>query len=173
MDLTPYLQSVRDEVAATADTTGPEAAALAERLLASTESALRLALLEALADAAAEISLELAPGSVDLRLRGREPEFVVTPPGPAEGPADTMSDDLAPVGAPWVPIDGDDASMTRINLRLPQDLKDRVEDSARQAGLSVNAWLVRAAAAALPTPADSPRPPRAKRGGDRYSGWVR
>jgi hypothetical protein len=169
MELTPYLQSIRDEVAATAEASGPEAAALTERLLVSTESALRLALLEALADAAAEISLELAPGSVDLRLRGREPEFVVTPAAPMEPPA-PVDDALA---AAWIPSDGDDASMTRINLRLPQDLKDRVEESARQAGLSVNAWLVRAAAAALPTTADSPRASRSKRGGDRYSGWVR
>ena len=35
-------------------------------------------LLEALSDAAGEITRELAPGSVEVRLRGRDPEFVVT-----------------------------------------------------------------------------------------------
>lgn len=172
MDLTPYLQSVREEVGAAADAGGPEAAALAERLVAAAESAMRLALLEALSDAAAEISVDLAPGSVELRLRGRQPEFVVTAPVTAEPSA--LADPAPAVTAAWIPSDGDDATMTRINLRLPQDLKDRVEEEARLAGLSVNAWLVRAAAAALPG-ADHPAgPPRSKRGGgDRYTGWVR
>ena len=39
--------------------------------------------------------------------------------------------------------------MSRINLRLSESLKGRIEEAAGQAGLSVNAWLVRAAAAAL------------------------
>ncbi len=63
-----------------AEAGGDEARALAERLITPLDSATRLVLLEALSDAASEITQELAPGSVDLRLRGREPEFVVTQP---------------------------------------------------------------------------------------------
>jgi hypothetical protein len=64
--------------------------------------------------------------------------------------------------------------MTRINLRLGQDLKDRVEEAARRDGTSVNAWLVRAAAAALNRETSSaPRPQRSARGSDHYRGWVR
>ena len=40
-------------------------------------------LLDALSSAADEITRELAPGSVEVRLRGREPQFAVTPPHPA------------------------------------------------------------------------------------------
>jgi hypothetical protein len=64
--------------------------------------------------------------------------------------------------------------MTRINLRLGQDLKDRVDDAARADGMSVNAWLVRAAATAL-----AARPPAASptgtttRGSDHFRGWAR
>ena len=47
----------------------------AERLAAALDPAARLAILEALAEAAGEITRELAPGSVDVRLRGREVEF--------------------------------------------------------------------------------------------------
>jgi hypothetical protein len=79
--------------------------------------------------------------------------------------------------------EADDAAMVRINLRLPEHLKGRVEEAATRAGLSVNAWLVRAATAALDS-RDSPgdrgqgRPNanddwRAARGGQRYTGWVR
>jgi hypothetical protein len=65
--------------------------------------------------------------------------------------------------------------MTRINLRLPDTLKARVEEAAGRERLSVNAWLVRAATAAL-TPDDrgAARPARRKpRGGQSLSGWVR
>src|SRR6266699_533362 len=87
MDLTPYVRNLRHEVAGAADAGGDDARALAERLTAPLESAVRLVLLDALSAAAAEITRDLAPGSVDLRLRGREPSVVVAPP-PAEHPFD-------------------------------------------------------------------------------------
>ena len=175
MDLTPYVESLREELAVAAEAGGDEARALAERLTAPLESAARLALLEALSEAAGEITRELAPGSVDLRLRGREPSFVVTPP-PVERELDEKGFDTSEAAllGRLVRAEGDDATMTRINLRLTQDVKERVEEAAREAGLSVNAWLVRAAAAALGAADSSPRPPqRSPRGGDRYTGWVR
>jgi hypothetical protein len=172
MDLTPYIETLRDELAAAAEAAGDEARAVAERLTAPLESAMRLALLDALSTAAGEITRELAPGSVDLRLRGREPSFVVTPP-PAERPAGETAE--SPSEALWrVPPEADDATMTRINLRLTEDLKERVEEAAREAGLSVNAWLVRSAAAALGAGDNRPRQGRRTAyGGDTYTGWVR
>ena len=77
MDLTPYVENLRRELAVAAEAGGDEARALAERLTAPLESAVRLTLLDALSAAADEITRELAPGSVELRLRGGEPEFVV------------------------------------------------------------------------------------------------
>ena len=176
MDLTPYVNAVRDELAVAAEAGGPEARALAERLAAPLESAIRLTLLDALSAAASEITRDLAPGSVDLRLRGREPSFVVTPPPaelsfePAEGPDKV----IASIGL-RAPVDGEEGVMTRINLRLSQDLKDRVEDAAREAALSVNAWLVRAAAASLATDRaqGGSEERRGPQGDARYSGWVR
>jgi hypothetical protein len=172
MELTPFIQDLRDEVALAAEAGGEDVKAAAERLMAPLESAIRLALLNALSTAAAEITSDLAPGSVEVRLRGKEPEFVVTPPAPAESAGRESSPDIeAPA---WIPAEGDDTTMTRINLRLPQDLKERVEDAARQAGLSVNAWLVRSAAAALTGPERAPgSSARPSRGGTRYTGWVR
>jgi hypothetical protein len=175
MELTPYVEAVRNELAVAAEAGGPEARALAERLAAPLESAIRLTLLDALSAAASEITRDLAPGSVDLRLRGREPSFVVTPP-PTERPFDeaTEPEKPAPSVAVRPPVDGDEGAMTRINLRLGQELKDRVEDAAREAMLSVNAWLVRAAAAALVADEGGNRPQsRAPRGNETYSGWVR
>jgi hypothetical protein len=174
MDLTPYIDALRHDLAVAADAGGEEARALAERLTAPLESAVRLVLLDALAAAAGEITRDLAPGSVDLRLRGREPSFVVTAP-PADRPFDEPG---APPGPPpsaaRSTADADDGAMTRINVRLPQDLKDRVEAAAGEAGISVNAWLVRSAAAALGESDLGRRRERREQGGGlRYTGWVR
>ncbi len=165
MDLAPYLSDLRTQLDAAADSGGPEARDLAERLTAPLELAFRLALLDALSAAAAEITRELAPGSVELRLRGRDPEFVVvTPPTP----------EVASDAEPASPTRDDDSPMTRINLRLGQDLKDRVEEAARREGMSANAWLVRAAGDALASGPTSPSSARGSaRGADRYRGWVR
>jgi hypothetical protein len=182
MNLTPYVDALRRELAVAAAAGGDDAQALAERLTAPLESAVRLALLDALSAAADEITRDLAPGSVELRLRAREPSFVVTPP-PAESSFDDQEPAIAagPAVAPPVPPalpEGEDDAISRINLRLSESLKGRVEEAAGQAGLSVNAWLVRAAAAALEGGADSGSRDRssgrrAPLRGQRYSGWVR
>jgi hypothetical protein len=153
MDLTHHVEEVQRQLAVAADAGGDEARALAERLLPTLDSVLRLTLLEVLGAAAAEITRELAPGSVDLRLRGREPEFVVAQP-PAEATAEA---------APEAP--SEEGPMTRINLRLPDQLKTRIEQAAEREGLSINAWLVRAASSAAER--SGPRGPQ-PRGGFRH-----
>lgn len=172
MDLTPYVDALRRDLATAAEAGGDDVRALAERLTAPLESAARLALLDALSAAAGEITRELAPGSVDLLLRGREPGFVVTPPPGDQQfePIDSSTVD-SPPSAP--PEDGEGGT-SRINFRLPEHLKGRIEKAASQAGLSVNAWLVRAAAAALePGGHERGRAQRTTWGGQRYTGWVR
>jgi hypothetical protein len=172
MELGPYVSSLRQELAVAAEAGGEDARALAERLTGPLESAARLALLEALSAAADEITRDLAPGSVHLRLTGREPSFVVSPPL-AEPAAEPEPATTAAV-LPPAPPDGDDAAMTRINFRLGETLKGRIEEAAERAGLSVNGWLVRAAAAALEAGDPAAQPERrAARGAQRLTGWVR
>ena len=161
MDLQPYVDAVRHELSVAAAAGGQDAEALADRLTAPLESAIRLALLEALSEAAEQITRELAPGSVDVRLRGRDPEFTVSP-GMDEG-ADLPD---VPVVAPE---SEDDGGTWRVTLRLPEHLRARVDAAARGDGLSVNGWLVRAVTAAL---GGNPRRGRGD-SGKHFSGWVR
>ena len=176
MELTQYVESLRRELTTAAEVGGEDARALAGRLLPSLDAAVRLTLLEALSAAAEEISAELAPGSVDVRLRGGTAGFVVTPP-PA--PAATASEDAAASVEVRLPAaEGDDAAMVRINLRLPANIKALIEDAAAGGGISVNAWIVRAAAAGLANegrratrPAPAQNPDRIV--GQSFSGWVR
>ncbi len=170
MDLTSYVEALRQELAVAAEAGGEDARALAERLTAPLESAVRLTLLEALSAAADEITRDLAPGSVEVRLRGRDPGFVVTPPS-IEQPFQETNTAVPP---PVAPADEEGGATSRINFRLADNLKGRIEEAAGQAGLSVNAWLVRAAAAALESDARGPRADSGvPRGSQRYTGWVR
>ncbi|GGT13818.1 hypothetical protein [Streptomyces purpureus] len=178
MDLTPYVDHLRRELAVAANAGGDEARALAERLTAPLESAARLTLLNALSAASNEITRDLAPGSVDVRLRGLDPEFVVTAPLAAEGSGDVAPDVAAPMAPPVAPVaphaaDGEEGGTARINFRLPAPLKARVEDAAGQEGLSVNAWLVRAVALALEPGGPAQPAARATGSGKSYRGWVR
>lgn len=171
MDLTPYVTDLRNQLGVAADAGGDDARQLADRLTAPLEAASRLVLLEALSDAAGEITRELAPGSVEVRLRGRDPEFVVTP---ATSPAfeDVAAVVAASSSLPAAPAEFDEGSTSRTTLRLPDHLKVRVEEAAARDGISVNAWLVRAVTGAL-EPAAPRASPREIRGGERYTGWVR
>ena len=162
MDLQPYVDAVRHELSVAAAAGGPDAAELADRLGAPLDSALRLAILEALSEAAEEITRELAPGSVDVRLRGRDPAFVVT-----SAPSEAVAEIPELVVSPET---DDDGGTWRVTLRLPDNLRAGVDAAARGAGLSVNAWMVRAVATAL---GDGPgRRPRSTTD-KHFSGWVR
>ncbi|HZM77444.1 MAG TPA: hypothetical protein VFC19_17055 [Candidatus Limnocylindrales bacterium] len=169
MDLKPFLDSVRHELLVAAEAGGDEARALAERLVAPLESAMRLTLLNALSAAADEITRDLAPGSVDLRLRGLDPSFVVTAP-----PADPFEEpSVAPHGAELAPMSAteEEGATARINFRPPEHLKIRIDEAAAHEGLSVNAWLVRAVTGVLAT---ARKPGKSSSSsGQSFTGWVR
>lgn len=170
MDLTQYVAALRHHLVVAADAGGDDARQLAERLTAPLESAARLVMLDVLSAAAAEITRELAPGSVDVRLRGGAAELVVTSPPADEDVGD--AGEAAPGPAPHpMPSGGDDDATARITLRIPDQLKGRIEEAAGREGVSVNAWLVRVVADAV-----APGRPAGRRnplGGQRHTGWVR
>jgi predicted transcriptional regulator len=162
MELGQYVTDLQRQLVDAAENGTDDTRAAAERLAAGLDAATRLVLLDALSAAAGEITRDLAPGSVDMRLRGREIEFVVTQPN-TEPDADER---------PSATVDLDDASTSRTTLRLPDALKARVDDAAAADGLSVNTWLVRAIAAAL-QPKQRRSTQRTLRTGDNFAGWAR
>ncbi|GHH47966.1 ribbon-helix-helix protein, CopG family [Lentzea cavernae] len=173
MDLTPYVASLGRELLTAVETGGDEASALVERLTVTMESAIRLALLEALSAAADEITADLAPDSVQVLLRGRDPKFVVTRRAPEPAAA-------APEPAPAAPTEDvaagfDDGTTVRINVRLPEPLKAAIDEAAAKEGRSVNAWLVRAASAQLSPKRETVEESIAHSltGSQRLIGWVR
>ncbi|GLW19270.1 hypothetical protein Stsp01_60130 [Streptomyces sp. NBRC 13847] len=172
MDLTPYVDTLRRELAVAAEAGGEDARELAERLTTPLESATRLTMLNVLSAAMDEITRELAPGSVDVRLRGLDPDFVVTLPPGAGVPHEAAAAPAEPLAAP-LPADGDDGGIARVNLRLPAHLKARAEEAANREGLSVNAWLVRAVSAAVDGGARPRTTEKTHTVGQNFTGWVR
>lgn len=158
MELAPYVADLQRQLANAAENGNDETRAAAERLAAGLDAATRLVLLDALSAAVGEITRDMAPGSVDLRLRGREVDFVIALP--------SVEVDDEPA------LEVDDASTSRTTLRLPDALKARVDDAAAADGLSVNTWLVRAVAAAL-QPKQRRSAQRTLRTGDSFAGWAR
>jgi hypothetical protein len=134
MDITPYVERLRQDLAQSAAAGNEQIRDAAERLTMALDPSMRLALMEALSQAAAEITTEMRTGSVDVRLVGRELEFVVEQPVPAV-PA-------APAAGPAADADSTDEATARITLRLPESIKSRAEELANKHGSSLNTWIV-------------------------------
>lgn len=179
MDITPYVEQLRRDLQAAGEAGGEEQRATAERLAYALDPAARLALMEAVSQAAAEITAELPAGGVDVRLNGRDLDFVVqvAPSAPLSPPA--------PPEPPAPESEGDD-TLARITLRLPESVKARAEEKAAKAGQSLNTWLVtvvRAAArdavvnvdldlSSIPFFGSNDPFGRGKGPGNRMSGWA-
>jgi hypothetical protein len=168
MDLDRYVSELQTQLAAAAENRDADARAVAEQLGSALDAAVRLTLLGVLSDVASEITREIAPGSVDVVLRGRDPHLVVTRPETSQ--ADAAGPSTAEVAAPVGPLD--DTVTSRTTLRLPDRLKARVEQAAVEEGVSVNSWFVRAIAAAL-EPKVHRAPRRETKQGDSFTGWAR
>jgi hypothetical protein len=170
MELDHYLESVRRSVQNATALADDQTRSVAERLGATLDDAGRLALISALSDAAGEISRELSPGSVELRMAAGRPEFVVTPPPSRLSDSDDDLDDHdeEPPAADEALAPDADEPTARITLRLPMSVKNKVDEAAAGEGISSNAWLMRTVMTALTGDRGRggrpPRPPRPPRG---------
>jgi Ribbon-helix-helix protein, copG family len=166
MELSTYIESVRVGVVNASSLADEQTQHVAERLGTAIESSTRLALIQALSDAAGSISAEMAPSSVELRMIGSDPEFVVSIQTAEAEPTLLLPDaEPSPEGTGESPTtEPDDEPLARITLRLPQSVKARVDEMASSEGISTNAWLIRAVMDALADRSGSrpewPQPPR-------------
>jgi hypothetical protein len=179
MDITPYVDRLRHDLtqaAGAADETMREAA---DRLALALDPSMRLVLMEALSQATAEITTEMRAGAVEVRLNGRDLDFVVSQPTP------TAAAQSAPVAAE--DDEDQDAATARITLRLPESIKARAEELAAKGGHSLNTWIVNVLRAATRENAvtvdidlssipfiegDFPFGRGRNRGNKRMTGWV-
>jgi predicted HicB family RNase H-like nuclease len=178
MQLDKHVAQVSEQLQAAAALGDERTREVAGALSTAATPAVRLAVLNALNEAADEITAALLdfPGSpvVSLRLDG-----------------DTVAVDVhvshPPTAEAEEPRRDDGEASARISLRLSEALKSEIDAAAEQEGVSVNTWLVRAASAALrpgPFAAFGPGFPfnfgpnpwgargRGKRGDQHITGWI-
>jgi predicted transcriptional regulator len=180
MDITPYVDRLREDLSHAAATTDEATRGAADRLALALDPSSRLVLMEALSQAAAEITTELPSGAVEVRLVGRELEFVVEQTALPEPPAPPV-----PPGPPSADAeDVTDGATARITLRLPENVKTRAEELAARSGHSLNTWIVNALRDATrehavrvdidlsSVPFADGFPGGRKRGTRRMSGWA-
>ncbi|HEY3708120.1 MAG TPA: toxin-antitoxin system HicB family antitoxin [Amycolatopsis sp.] len=139
MDLTPYIANLREDLANTASAGDEQTRRAAALLSAALEPAVRLTLMNALADLAAEVTAALPGQVVDVRLDGRDVRVVVT--GGAE--------EAPPPERPQTPPPLDGGDITRITLRLVEQIKGQAEQAAAAQGVSLNTFVAQAVQGAL------------------------
>jgi hypothetical protein len=138
--MSPHVDTLLGDLAAVADVGDDAVAEASRRLVRALEASVRVRLLEALSEAASELSATLPEGHVELRIAGGDVElaYMAGPPPPEDA---ATEEDLT----------------SRVTLRLPENLKARIEAAAARQNMSVNAWLVRAAARGLDRPSSGNR----------------
>lgn len=178
MDLTPYINSLREDLTATASAGDDQTRRVAAVLSTALEPSVRLALMNALSDLAAEVTAHLDDHVVEVRLDGRDVRVVVTSTGGhreehAERPE-----------APPPPPPPDSGDISRITLRLFEEIKNKAEQAAASQGVSLNTFVSQAVQGALQKgqAVDREAWRKAKQhwkgqwgesaGGSRLHGWV-
>jgi hypothetical protein len=140
MDLTPYVAALREDLTTAASAGDENTRRSAAVLAAALEPAARLAIMNALSDLAAEVTASLDDHVVEVRLDGRDVQVVVTGTRTAHEPP-PHEEELPP------PDEGGD--MSRMTLRLFEQLKSKAEQAASAQGVSLNTFVQQAVQGAL------------------------
>ncbi|PRX51066.1 HicB-like protein involved in pilus formation [Prauserella shujinwangii] len=173
MDLTPYLQSLRESLNTTASAGDEQLRRAAAVLSAALEPAARLALMNALADLAAEVTANLPDQVVDVRLDGRDVRVVVTGTATGES-ASSPPPPPPPPQSPPPPPAGDGGDISRITLRLFEQLKGQAEQAAAAQGVSLNTFVSQAVQGALQGKHQHHgQKQHGERSGSHLHGWVK
>ncbi|NKE59270.1 toxin-antitoxin system HicB family antitoxin [Lentzea sp. PSKA42] len=140
MDLSPYIASLREDLATAASAGDDNTRRTAAALSAALEPAARLAIMNALSDLAAEVTASLDGQVVEVRLAGRDVQVVVT--GSAEPEPE-------PAPRQEVPLGDATGDISRITLRMINELKSKAEAAAAAQGVSLNSFIQQAVGGAV------------------------
>jgi HicB-like protein involved in pilus formation len=124
MKMSLVVDGLLSDVTAVGELGDAQVADAAERIAAVLARSLPSRILELLSEAAGELARELPQGHVDIHVGGDDVELVYVDDDPATPESDAELN-------------------ARITLRLSDQLKARVEESASRQGLSVNGWVLR------------------------------
>ena len=124
MKTSKYIDRLTGDIQALGKLGGQELETAVSRLIPTLAPVLRSRLLEALVEIADELKEQIPGAHLEARVQGDEIELIYVEDGSVirENPSDLNA---------------------RITLRLPEDLKSRIETAATQEGISLNSWLLK------------------------------
>src|SRR5690242_1047223 len=161
MDIGRYVAQLRDDLAAAAAPGDEQTQRTAALLGAAVEPAARLALIDALSEFAAEVNAALGDRTVEVRLDGRDVRVAVSP--------EAVGEPAPPPPPPRGP-GMDTGDISRITLRLVEQIKGQAEQAAAAQGVSLSSWVAQAVQGALSgQPRRGPRGPWGGRDGGQWS----
>ncbi|MBF6296685.1 hypothetical protein IU459_03900 [Nocardia amamiensis] len=134
MDLNKYTGQLRENLISAAALGDEKTQATAAALAAATEGSARLVLLAALSELAAEVSAALGDRTVHVSVDG------------TDASVDVRKSTTAGEPPTFEEMTGD---ISRVTLRLVEQMKARAEEAAAQSGQSLNSWLSSAVHGAL------------------------
>lgn len=137
MNIDRYIEAITGSVVTAAELGDDETRRIAAALAGAVAAPVRLALLGALSDMASEISAALGDRTVTVRLDGDD-AVVDVRSGPEPDVQDTPPT--------FEEMTGD---ISRVTLRLVEQIKSRAEEAAAQNGVSLNSWVAQAVQGAL------------------------
>jgi HicB-like protein involved in pilus formation len=175
MDLSTYVTRLREDLASAAAAGDEQTQRTGALLGAAIEPAARLALMNALADLAAEVTEALGDRVVEVRLDGRDVRVAVSPadaPTDAPEPETTDSPFAGFGGRGFAGFGGDAGDISRVTLRLVEQIKNQAEQAAANQGMSLNSWVAQAVQGALAGHQHGKPGRRDGRDGKRVKGWV-
>jgi hypothetical protein len=126
MKMSKFIDLLIADLKALGQLGGAELESAVSRLIPTLEPVLRTRLLEVLTEIAGELKNQLPGTYVEARLSGDEVELVY------------LQDERA------ITLESPSELNARITLRLPEDLKSRIETAATKDGISLNSWLLKA-----------------------------
>jgi len=138
-----FTEALRSDLEAVGSMGSDKAMKVADRMITVALPLAKARMLEAMSMALTELSAALDLERIDLRVSGDDVTFV-----PADPPADARAVDTS-------------GEQARFSLRLPDELKARIDARASSEGISANTWIVRALEGAVGRGAS--RGPRGRR----------
>jgi hypothetical protein len=176
MDLSKYVAQLREDLAVAAAAGDEQTQRTGALLGAAIEPAARLAMMNALSDLAAEVTAALGDRVVEVRLDGRDVRVAVSTDPSAEEPepeqADSPSSGFPGFGRGFGGFGGDAGDISRVTLRLVEQIKNQAEQAAANQGVSLNSWVAQAVQGALAGHQHGRSQKADRKGGKRVKGWV-
>ena len=142
MNISEYTAKLHDDLVTAAELGDDQTRRIAASLAAAIEPSIRLVLLAAATELAKEISAEVENRDVRVRLDGNEILVDVQKSEQDRSAADDGKDST-------YSFDDVSGDISRVTLRMMEQIKARAEEAANQNGVSLNSWVSQAVQGAL------------------------